>query len=135
MNPELRAVLTEALAAHEVLSLDASPEGYVIECACGWYYTREDHAKHQAEIIVSLPGVAVIQLPEPTSTRYEGDEHEPMDRLSWQVNGEFEASVWNVGEVQISEFLDVWEVREPISPDVAEHFGIALIAAAKGARK
>ncbi|WKW86463.1 hypothetical protein SEA_SHROOMBOI_81 [Mycobacterium phage ShroomBoi] len=29
MTPELRAVLTEALAAHEVLSLDASPDNLV----------------------------------------------------------------------------------------------------------
>ncbi|QWY82066.1 hypothetical protein SEA_MARSHA_82 [Mycobacterium phage Marsha] len=66
MSGELRAVLAEALVAHGALSLDASPEGDVIECACGWHYTREDHAKHQASVITSLPGVAVIQLPKPT---------------------------------------------------------------------
>ncbi|AEJ93999.1 hypothetical protein THIBAULT_74 [Mycobacterium phage Thibault] len=69
MTPELRDVLTEALVAHGALSLDASPEGDVIECVCGWHYTREDHAKHQASVIASLPGVAVIQLPDEMTDR------------------------------------------------------------------
>ncbi|AXQ52307.1 hypothetical protein SEA_ERICMILLARD_72 [Mycobacterium phage EricMillard] len=74
MSGELRAVLTEAIKAHKpttkrinhprrqefLLNLDAC-------MGCEW--TEQDggdHDSHVADVIASLPGVAVIQLPEPT---------------------------------------------------------------------
>ncbi|AIM49950.1 hypothetical protein AVT17_gp073 [Mycobacterium phage Ariel] len=73
MSGELRAVLTEAIKAHKpttkrinhprrqefLLNLDAC-------MGCEW--TEQDggdHDSHVADVIASLPGVAVIQLPEP----------------------------------------------------------------------
>ncbi|AVO25502.1 hypothetical protein SEA_KYKAR_79 [Mycobacterium phage Kykar] len=71
MNDELRAVLTEAQALHRW-------RGDFLGCGCGWnwpeertYFCGEDeriakaHAAHVVDALLSLPGVAVIQLPEP----------------------------------------------------------------------
>ncbi|QCO93758.1 hypothetical protein SEA_SCHATZIE_68 [Mycobacterium phage Schatzie] len=78
MSGELRAVLTEAIKAHKpttkrinhprrqefLLNLDAC-------MGCEW--TEQDggdHDSHVADVIASLPGVAVIQLPEPDVDEY-----------------------------------------------------------------
>ena len=56
----VKAVLAEALAAHMV--------GYQ-SCRCGWFTEDGDPsravAEHLADVLLALPGVAVIQLPEP----------------------------------------------------------------------
>ncbi|ASD53464.1 hypothetical protein PBI_LUCKY2013_71 [Mycobacterium phage Lucky2013] len=74
----MRAVLTEAIKAHKpttkrinhprrqefLLNLDAC-------MGCEW--TEQDggdHDSHVADVIASLPGVAVIQLPEPDVDEY-----------------------------------------------------------------
>ncbi|ADA83791.1 hypothetical protein CL86_gp069 [Mycobacterium phage SkiPole] len=65
MNPELRAVLTEALAGHQ-------PENYGFNCSgCDWEPANPavtdaaEFAAHQLDALDTAPGVAVIQLPEP----------------------------------------------------------------------
>jgi hypothetical protein len=71
-----------------------------------------------------------LPLPEPTSTRYEGDEHEPMDRLAWRASHDYEVSVWHPGQVQLSFYADVWEAFEPMSVEEARALGMALLAGA-----
>ncbi|ATN90632.1 hypothetical protein SEA_CHILDISH_52 [Mycobacterium phage Childish] len=84
MNPELRAVLTEALKAHQVyrcsrFDWDHGPVQWWQCHGCDFKSTmfpvkgtnrvmlgEEIAADHHADVIASLPGVAVIQLPEPT---------------------------------------------------------------------
>ncbi|AIM40481.1 hypothetical protein PBI_ESTAVE1_91 [Mycobacterium phage Estave1] len=74
MTSELRDVLTEAIRKHQW-------GGDILGCGCGWrwpeertYFCGEDeriakaHAAHVADALRSLPGVAVIQLPEPQRT-------------------------------------------------------------------
>lgn len=71
----VKAVLTEAIASHAVKTLETYPTGDVIDCVCGWWYEPGDHAVHVAEVLAALPGVAVIQLPEPATLTpaYEDD--------------------------------------------------------------
>ncbi|QGH71500.1 hypothetical protein SEA_TDANISKY_93 [Mycobacterium phage TDanisky] len=65
MTNELRDVLTEALKAHS-RRIDPNHPGYG-NCRCGFTASHpNDHPVHVADVIASLPGVAVIQLPEPT---------------------------------------------------------------------
>jgi len=107
-----------------------TPDGYV----CAWAGSEHGHAAHVAEMIVealTANGWALVQLPEPTSTRYEGDDHEPVDRKAWKAGHDFEASVWYPGEVQLSVFMDVWEAFEPFSAADARALAAALLAAAK----
>ncbi|AXH68098.1 hypothetical protein SEA_TARGET_79 [Mycobacterium phage Target] len=66
MNDELRAVLTEALAGHQ-------PENYGFNCSgCDWEPANPavtdaaEFAAHQLDVLDTAPGVAVIQLPEPS---------------------------------------------------------------------
>lgn len=82
----------------------------------------------QADALLSLPGIAITELPEPDSTRYDGDEHEPEDRLCWLPGDDFEVSVWNQGEVQREGFG--WGDLEPLSVAEARTVAAALLAAA-----
>ncbi|UVD40539.1 hypothetical protein SEA_IKELOA_6 [Mycobacterium phage IkeLoa] len=84
MSDELRAVLTEALKAHQVyhcsrFDWDHGPVQWWQCHGCDFKSTmfpikgtnrvilgEEIAADHLADVIASLPGVAVIQLPEPT---------------------------------------------------------------------
>lgn len=75
-------------------------------------------------------GYAVVQLPEPDSTRYEGDEHEPIDRLAWCTGSRFAVSHWEYPEVQVA-YDD--EPLEPIGIDEARRFAAALLAASVAA--
>ncbi|QXG07460.1 hypothetical protein RitSun_91 [Mycobacterium phage RitSun] len=83
-NPELRAVLTKALKAHQVYQCSRS--GWDEESIQWWQCHGCDFksntfpikginrvvlgeaiaAEHVTDVIASLPGVAVIQLPEPS---------------------------------------------------------------------
>ncbi|AXC35266.1 hypothetical protein SEA_CLIFTON_72 [Mycobacterium phage Clifton] len=71
-NPELRAVLTEALAGHQ-------PENYGFNCSgCNWEPANPgvtdaaEFAAHQLDVLDAVPGVAVIQLPEPDADHGDG---------------------------------------------------------------
>lgn len=51
--PDLKAALTEALREH-------------LTCECGqWAENLDETMEHLADVLLALPGVAVIQLPEP----------------------------------------------------------------------
>jgi hypothetical protein len=72
----------------------------------------------------------VVELPEPDSTRYDGDEHAPVDRPAWDGGGRFWVSHWKYPEVQVT--YD-GEPFEPISIGVARSLAAALLAAANAA--
>lgn len=90
-----------------------------------------DIANAITETVMSLPGIAIVELPEPDSTRYEGDEHEPSDRLCWMPGDDFEVSVWNRGEVQRDGYG--WGDIKPLSVAEARTVAAALLAAANAA--
>lgn len=92
-------------------------------------------ADHAVDVLLSLGGIAIVELPEPDSTRYEGDEHEPVDRLAWRA-GNWSASVWEYPEVQLSEAISgFWYTHEPISIKDARALAAALLAAADKAEE
>lgn len=101
-----------------------------------WVKTQQPASalEHAAYIFDALKAarIAVVELPEPDSTRYEGDEHESQDRLCWMPGDDFEVSVWNPGEVQRHGFG--WGDAEPLSADEAWRVGLALLAASVAAR-
>jgi hypothetical protein len=82
---------------------------------------------------LSEAGFVITQLPKPTSERYEGDEHEPVDRKAWKAGADFETSVWYPNQVQLSVYMDVWEAFEPFSAGNARELAAALLAAAEEA--
>ncbi|WNO26126.1 hypothetical protein SEA_SAINTS25_43 [Mycobacterium phage Saints25] len=150
MSDELRAVLTEALKAHQVYQCsrsswddesiqwwqchgcDFKSSTFPIK-GINWVVLGEEiAANHQADVIASLPGVAVIQLPEPNSTRYEDDEFPPADRLAWWCPGSlFGISQWGYpNEVQIAYN---GEPFEPVNIIEARFIAAALLAAAAAA--
>lgn len=98
------------------------------EVRCNW--TAQGHAKHALDALKAAR-IAVVELPKPDSTRYEGDEHEPEDRLSWMPDDDFEVSVWRDGRVQ--RYGYGWGDIEPLSAEQARTVGLALLAAADAA--
>jgi hypothetical protein len=123
---------------------------------CGAYVYRDDDPRYPPKLKQIKEGskkstgicklctrsaglrTATVELPEPDSTRYEGDEHEPMDRLSWQDRGGFEVSNWLQNEVQLSVWANngsfgSWEAFEPITARAARDLAAALLAAAEAA--
>lgn len=91
-------------------------------------------ADEVAAILAALEaaGYTIVKLPQPNSTRYEGDEHEPMDRLGWWRPGSlFGVTQWGYpNQVQIA--FD-GEPFEPLSVDEARFIGLSLLAAAREA--
>ncbi|QPX62778.1 hypothetical protein SEA_PLUMBUS_81 [Mycobacterium phage Plumbus] len=127
----VRAVLTEALGKHHIYYLMGEDAD---RCTgCKWRGNGLDEFEgHLADVIASLPGVAVIQLPEPNSTRYEDDEFPPADRLAWWCPGSlFGISQWGYpNEVQIAYN---GEPFEPVNIIEARFIAAALLAAAAAA--
>ena len=105
------------------------PKRHYVE-ACEHIYNERIGYDMASEIEAS--GYAIVKLPEPDSTRYEGDEHEPMDRLAWGTGGKFAVSHWEYPEVQVA--YD-GEPFEPISIEEARAFAAALLAAADAAEE
>ncbi|AHK12118.1 hypothetical protein PBI_ALSFRO_67 [Mycobacterium phage Alsfro] len=107
MNPELRDVLTEALKAHKpTMKRISHPrrQGFLLNLdACiGCEWTEQDggdHDSHVADVIASLPGVAVIQLPEPVGVN--GADNRVWSHLPHYVEQEFN------GDVIIDDRLEV----------------------------
>ncbi|UXE03964.1 hypothetical protein SEA_PHALCONET_76 [Mycobacterium phage Phalconet] len=136
-NPELRAVLTEAIKAHKpttkrinhprrqefLLNLDAC-------MGCEW--TEQDggdHDSHVADVIASLPGVAVIQLPEPDEHEDEEQEFTDFPGVGLYVPVVFDRYP---GEVQIR--AGAW-CDEPLSVDEARGLAASILAAASYAEE
>jgi hypothetical protein len=95
------------------------------------FNSSTDWARHVADVLLSLPGIAIIELPGADSTRYEGDEHEHEDRLAW-ICDPFAVSHWNYPGVQI---YYEGESFEPISIAYARTFAAAILAAANAAER
>lgn len=94
-------------------------------CICGkMVCCHDDIAAHQIDALKAA-GYAVVNLPEPDSERYEGDEHEPADRDSWMVDA-YEVAVWYPGEVQINYY---GSSGEPVNTAIARDLAGALLAA------
>lgn len=94
-------------------------------------YSRSLDLARQGLAALKAAGYEVVKLPEPDSTRYEGDEHEPEDRDSWTVDL-YEVAVWDHGEVQIN--YDGNE-GEPVGSAIARDLASALLAAAAAAEE
>jgi hypothetical protein len=82
--------------------------------------------------VLSLPGVAIVELPEPDSDHYDGEYGGPADRLAWLDIAEFDVSAWNADEVQIGLCQ---EPLEPIAAADARKLAAALLAAANAAEQ
>lgn len=124
---DLRARLADALRNHRSSSCG--------NWECGnWRWTYgfgwDDHL---IDVLLSLDGIAIVELPPADSTRYEGDEHEPMDRLCWMPGDDFEVSVWGRGEIQHCGYG--WGDLEPFSVAQARTIASALLAAADAAER
>ncbi len=115
------------------MSAHASIETALHDYGMGYNIGDEDIADLTSHIVAALSeaGLAVVALPEPDSTRYTGDEHEPADRLSWMPGDDFEVSVWHHGEVQRWGYG--WGDDEPLSVAEARTIAVALLAAANAA--
>ncbi|APQ42413.1 hypothetical protein PBI_BLUE_60 [Mycobacterium phage Blue] len=125
MTNELRDVLTEALKAHKpTMKRISHPrrQGFLLNLdACiGCEWTEQDggdHDSHVADVIASLPGVAVIQLPE-------------VDR-GWATR-----NAWTVDESYVVAETDVGVVLEgddtvtALRVETATRLAAALLAAA-----
>lgn len=88
-------------------------------------------ADHFADVLLSLPGIAIVELPEPDSNHYDGEYGGPADRPGWldiclDIDG-VDVSVWNPGEVQIGLRQ---EPLNPICANDARKLAAALLAAA-----
>ncbi|QOC55823.1 hypothetical protein SEA_JORGENSEN_64 [Mycobacterium phage Jorgensen] len=123
MNPELRAVLTEALAGHQ-------PANYGFNCSgCDWEPANPgvtdaaEFAAHQLDVLDAVPGVAVIQLPEPEVWDGPGKER------YWRI-GDTTVTVdkWNMLSVTLN---DDW-IDDETPPSAADFrdLAAALLAAA-----
>lgn len=96
-------------------------------------YDPWDELTAARRIVATLKaaGIVAVELPPPDSTRYEGDEHEPADRLCWMPGDDFEVSVWHPGEVQ--RYGYGWGDITPLTAVEARTIGLALLAAAQAA--
>ncbi|UXE04552.1 hypothetical protein SEA_AUBS_80 [Mycobacterium phage Aubs] len=103
-NPELRAVLTEALGRSYYRIVGSSSD------------CRVDPGEILADAVLSLPGVAVIQLPEPYFEA-TGDEFEN-GRKDYAFG---DVSVFADGEIHL--FGAVWETA------AIEEFAAGILAA------
>lgn len=112
---------------HRAVDVDSSPEGDVIECRCGWFYTVPQYAAHVAAVIASSDDLAVVELPKPNE-REDDDTAttwgEPYNDLQVGVHDEY------ADQVQV--WVD-YEPIEPWSPREAVEFASHLLAAAKAA--
>lgn len=89
----------------------------------------DEALKLALELIGRRTDIVAVQLPEPTSTRYEGPDHEPADRLGWWEHG----SLWGVSQWGYPNQVQLafnGEPFEPLSSDEARFLAAALLAAA-----
>lgn len=66
---DLRACLADALREHEPFRINV--DGGWIGCSCDGGFSRftaAAHRSHLADVLLSLPGIAIVELPEPTGS-------------------------------------------------------------------
>ncbi|AFA45093.1 hypothetical protein FDI13_gp085 [Mycobacterium phage Spartacus] len=110
MTHELRDVLTEAL-------VEASYDYWYEKQTLGVDSRGKDVCAYLVDRLLSLPGVAVIQLPEPDHV-VSGDEFEN-GRKDYALG---DVSVFDDGEIHL--FGAVWKLSD------VDHLAAALLAAA-----
>lgn len=93
-----------------------------------------------ADAILAMPGIAVVELPEPDDPAPSGEDERlrsPLAQWGGESGADFLASVWHLGEVQINQYVrhGWYEPTEPISPADARQFALALLAAAEYAER
>ena len=130
MTDTLRDRIAAAIAAHEPVTDYSGADGECIECdlnprwpdseaptgpTAGW----KRHATHLADAILAIPGVAVVELPEPA---------EAVRCWPALVGGEPESVYLAQGEVIVSGGLRVYV-------DEARDLAAALLAAADYAER
>lgn len=89
----------------------------------------DEALKLALDLIGRRTDIVAVQLPEPTSTRYEGPDHEPADRPGWWEHG----SLWGVSQWGYPNQVQLafnGEPFEPLSSDEARFLAAALLAAA-----
>lgn len=116
---DLRAQIREALRSYEL----------------DWTYDNKDLYDELAGVVLSLPGVVVVELPGPQPgwwDCYEDEGDEPDHDSYGDQSGEFVVTTWrgHPGEVQISH---QGEPLEPVRPTEARALAAALLAAANAA--
>lgn len=122
MNNELRDRIAELLIAH--------PSGLrAVGDPPDWPWAV-------ADAILALPGIAVVELPEPDDPAPPDEDERlrlPLAQWGCESGADFLASVWHLGEVQINQYVrhGWYEPMEPISSADARQFALALLAAAE----
>ncbi|QFP96514.1 hypothetical protein SEA_SMOOCH_23 [Mycobacterium phage Smooch] len=117
VSPELRAVLTEALSRSYYRIVGSSSD------------CRVDPGEILADALLSLPGVAVIQLPKPDEREDEEQEFTDFPGVGLYVPVVFDR---HPGEVQIR--AGAW-CDEPLSVDEARGLAASILAAASYAEE
>ena len=104
-----------------------------------WFRLPERESGELADAILAIPGIAVVELPEPDPPvpTDEDDEKPPQARWGAESGADFQTSVWHFGEVQIDQYArgGWWEALEPISAADARRVAAALLAAADYAER
>lgn len=108
---DIRAQLSDALRDHRFERW--SPESFS-RCACGqrFEWPRSDHPEHLADVLLSLPGIAIVELP---------------------VGVGWAAEDWSAKPLQRDRPFIRVGVESPLFPDGAREFAAALLAAANAA--
>lgn len=126
MTDTLRDRIAAAIAAHEPVTDYSGADGECIECdlnprwpdseaptgpTAGW----KRHATHLADAILAIPGIAVVELPEPDRGGGYGD-----DGVGWGTDNN---SVFTSGGM-------VYDQCGEFSPAQAREIGLRWLAAA-----
>jgi hypothetical protein len=130
---DIRTRLADALLEHAPHHKNNSVDLWVA-CKCGngvRYYDRRKHVAHVADVLLSLPGIAIVELPEPHGTAHKASSAPPF-AWSWQWRGfDIEAQRDCVGFRYLSPPFDF--DTPGLEPEDAREFAAALLAAADAA--
>lgn len=118
---DLRARLADALRKHR---------GFPAHCVCGWESkdgwksTSEKHEHHLAGVLLSLPGIAIVELPEPNSSRRPAFDGKDDDR-------------WFTPLGQVTRWGTLIQRSDGVTarPAEARAVAVALLAAANAAEQ
>lgn len=132
--PDLRAQIADALAGHDHWDYAGD-----LQCRCGEsFYGDGDGDKkaqewgaHAADVVLALPGVAVVGLPEQMTDRSNVADS-IKDRPMWEVGGSWTSLTDNAGEIEFE--TDNQNACGCLNtPDDARALAAALLAAANSA--
>ena len=132
--PDLRAQIADALAGHDHWDYAGD-----LQCRCGEsFYGDGDGDKkaqewgaHAADVVLALPGVAVVGLPEQMTDRSNVADS-VKDRPMWEVGGAW-TSLASVGGIDFETTAVHGGYGTLETPDEARALAAALLAAANSA--